>query len=142
MMGEWNHRNDREELETCPVHSEYDIVKARQTARELSKQFGMGIVDQTRMTTAVSELCRNMYEFAGGGEIIFEMGKLDGLEALMAVFSDEGPGIPDIDLVMKDGYTSGKGMGYGLPGAKRLVDDFQIESEPGKGTIVQIAKWI
>jgi len=142
MMGEWNHRDDREQLEAFPIHSEYDIVRSRQTARELSKQFRMGIVDQTRLTTAVSELCRNMYEFAGGGDIIFEMGKLDGLEALMVSFSDEGPGIPDIDLVMKDGYTSGKGMGYGLPGAKRLVDGFQIESELGKGTVVRIAKWI
>jgi serine/threonine-protein kinase RsbT len=102
----------------------------------------MGIVDQTRLTTAVSELCRNMYEFAGGGEIIFETGDLDGREALMVSFVDEGPGISDLQLVMQDGYTSGKGMGFGLPGAKRLVDDFLLESEPGKGTIVQIAKWV
>jgi len=141
-MGEWSHKDDRKGLESYPVNSEYDIVRARQTARELSKQFGMGIVDQTRLTTAVSELCRNMYEFAGGGEIIFETGDLDGREALMVSFVDEGPGISDLQLVMQDGYTSGKGMGFGLPGAKRLVDDFLLESEPGKGTIVQIAKWV
>jgi len=141
-MGEWSHKDDRKGLEAYPVSSEYDIVRARQTARELSKQFGMGIVDQTRLTTAVSELCRNMYEFAGGGEIIFETGDLDGREALMVSFVDEGPGISDLQLVMQDGYTSGKGMGFGLPGAKRLVDDFLLESEPGKGTIVQIAKWV
>ena len=141
-MGEWSQKNDREGLESYPVNSEYDIVRARQTARELSKQFGMGIVDQTRLTTAVSELCRNMYEFAGGGEIIFETGDLDGREALMVSFVDEGPGISDLQLVMQDGYTSGKGMGFGLPGAKRLVDGFLLESEPGKGTIVQIAKWV
>jgi serine/threonine-protein kinase RsbT len=141
-MGEWSHKDDRKGLESYPVNSEYDIVRARQTARELSKQFGMGIVDQTRLTTAVSELCRNMYEFAGGGEIIFETGGLDGREALMVSFVDEGPGISDLQLVMQDGYTSGKGMGFGLPGAKRLVDDFLLESEPGKGTIVQIAKWV
>ena len=141
-MGEWSHKDDRKGLEAYPVNSEYDIVRARQTARELSKQFGMGIVDQTRLTTAVSELCRNMYEFAGGGEIIFETGDLDGREALMVSFVDEGPGISDLQLVMQDGYTSGKGMGFGLPGAKRLVDDFLLESEPGKGTIVQIAKWV
>jgi serine/threonine-protein kinase RsbT len=141
-MGEWSHKDDRKGLESYPVNSEYDIVRARQTARELSKQFGMGIVDQTRLTTAVSELCRNMYEFAGGGEIIFETGDLDGREALMVSFVDEGPGISDLQLVMQDGYTSGKGMGFGLPGAKRLVDGFLLESEPGKGTIVQIAKWV
>jgi serine/threonine-protein kinase RsbT len=141
-MGEWSHKDDRKGLEAYPVNSEYDIVRARQTARELSKQFGMGIVDQTRLTTAVSELCRNMYEFAGGGEIIFETGDLDGREALMVSFVDEGPGISDLQLVMQDGYTSGKGMGFGLPGAKRLVDGFLLESEPGKGTIVQIAKWV
>jgi serine/threonine-protein kinase RsbT len=141
-MDEMPPGKEPEKLESCPVQSEYDIVKARQTARRISKQFHLGIVDQTRLTTAVSELCRNMYEFAGGGEIIFEMGEFKGLKALMVSCIDHGPGIADLELVMTDGYTSGKGMGYGLPGAKRLVDDFHIKSVPGKGTLVRITKWI
>jgi len=131
-----------DKLASYAVQSEYDIVKARQIARQLSKQFHMGIVDQTRLTTAVSELCRNMFEFAGGGDIVFETGEFEGHEALMISCIDHGPGIADLELAMKDGYTSGKGMGFGLPGAKRLVDNFHIESEPGKGTLVRITKWI
>jgi len=131
-----------DKLESYLVETEYDIVRARQTARALSKQFHMGIVDQTRLTTAVSELCRNMYEFAGGGEIVFETKDFEGRAALVVSCIDHGPGIADLEQAMKDGYTSGKGMGYGLPGAKRLVDDLHIESEPGKGTLVRIVKWI
>ena len=141
-MNELHPGKEPDKLESYSVQSEYDIVRARQIARQLSKQFHMGIVDQTRLTTAVSELCRNMYEFAGGGEIVFELGEFKDREALMVSCIDHGPGIADLDQVMKDGYTSGKGMGYGLPGAKRLVDDLHIESEPGKGTLVRITKWI
>ena len=141
-MDELPQGKEPDKLESYPVKSEYDMVKARQTARRLSKQFHMGIVDQTRLTTAVSELCRNMYEFAGGGEIVFEIKEFKGRAALIVSCIDHGPGIADLEQAMKDGYTSGKGMGYGLPGAKRLMDDLHIESKPGKGTLVRITKWI
>ena len=141
-MNELPSEKEPDKLGSYLVESEYDIVRARQTARQFSKQFHMGIVDQTRLTTAVSELCRNMYEFAGGGEIVFEIGEFKDREALLVSCIDHGPGIVDLELAMKDGFTSGKGMGYGLPGAKRLVDDLHIESEPGKGTSVRITKWI
>jgi serine/threonine-protein kinase RsbT len=101
----------------------------------------MGIVEQTRITTAVSELFRNMYNYAGGGEVIIEKGIVDGRNTLIITCIDEGPGIEDLDLAMSDGYTSGMGMGYGLPGTKRLVDRFEINSVKGKGTTVRVMKW-
>lgn len=128
-------------LEKCPIENEYDIVKARQIVRQFAKDEGMGIVDQTRITTAVSELFRNMFMYANGGEVLIEKGIVDENTALIITCIDKGPGIEDIDLVMTDGYTSGQGMGYGLPGAKRLVDKFEIHSELNKGTIVRVMKW-
>lgn len=128
-------------LEKCPIENEYDIVKARQIVRQFAKDDGMGIVDQTRITTAVSELFRNMFMYAGGGEVLIEKGNVDENTALIITCIDNGPGIENIDLVMTDGYTSGQGMGYGLPGAKRLVDKFEIHSELNKGTIVRVMKW-
>jgi len=124
------------------IQTENDIVNARQLIRYHAKQFGMGIVDQTRITTAVSELFRNMYQYAGGGDVFVDQGIFSGHNALIITCVDEGPGIEDLDLVMKDGYSSGSGMGYGLPGAKRLVDVFSIESEVSKGTKVRVMKWI
>lgn len=128
-------------LEKCTVTSEYDIVKARQSVRQYAKDAGMGIVDQTRITTAVSELFRNMFMYADGGEVLIEIGPVDDNTALIVTCIDSGPGIEDINLVMTDGYTSGQGMGYGLPGAKRLVDNFEIYSELNKGTTVRVMKW-
>jgi serine/threonine-protein kinase RsbT len=128
-------------LSKCPIHTEYDIVKARQIVRQYAKDDGMGIVDQTRITTAVSELFRNMFLYAGGGEIIIEKGLIDEKMALIITCIDKGPGIENIDLVMTDGYTSGGGMGYGLPGAKRLVDRFEIYSELNIGTTIRVMKW-
>ncbi|MCD4772619.1 MAG: anti-sigma regulatory factor [Bacteroidales bacterium] len=120
---------------------ENDVVKLRQTIRHYAKQFRMGIVDQTRVTTAVSELFRNMYNYAGGGEVVIEKGIIEGKEALIITCIDSGPGIEDLELAMSDGYSTGMGMGYGLPGAKRLVDRFEIESKVNEGTIVRIMKW-
>ena len=128
-------------LEKCDINTEYDIVKARQSVRQYAKDIGMGIVDQTRITTAVSELFRNMFMYADGGEVLIEMGLIDEKETLIITCIDKGPGIEDVNLVMTDGYTSGRGMGYGLPGAKRLVDKFEIYSELNEGTIVRVMKW-
>ncbi len=133
--------NNWEELGRYPIKTEYDIVKTRQTVRQHAKGAHMGIVEQTRITTAVSELFRNMYNYAGGGEVLIEKGIVDGRNSLIITCIDQGPGIEDLDLAMSDGYTSGKGMGYGLPGTKRLVDRFEIQSEKGKGTIVRVMKW-
>jgi serine/threonine-protein kinase RsbT len=128
-------------LETSIISSEYEIVKARQNVREFAKAAGMGIVDQTRITTAVSELLRNMYMYANGGVMTIERGIVEDRMSLIITCKDEGPGIEDINLAMQDGYTSGLGMGYGLPGTKRLVDVFEIRSELNKGTTVRIIKW-
>ena len=123
------------------IQTEYDIVTVRQSIRLYAKQAGMGIVDQTRITTAVSELFRNMYNYAGGGEVIIERGEVESHDALIVTCVDEGPGIENLELAMSDGYTSGMGMGYGLPGAKRLVDRFEIQSKVNEGTSVRIMKW-
>lgn len=133
--------NDWEEVGRYPIVTEYDIVKVRQLVRQYAKEASMGIVEQTRITTAVSELFRNMYNYAGGGEVTIEKGIIDGRNSIIVTCIDEGPGIEDLDLAMSDGYTSGMGMGYGLPGTKRLVDRFEIQSEKGKGTIVRVIKW-
>lgn len=128
-------------LERLPITTEYDIVKGRQIVRQIAKEAAMGIVDQTRITTAVSELFRNMYMYAGGGEVLIERGIIEENNAIIITCTDKGPGIEDLDLVMTDGYTSGQGMGYGLPGTKRLVDRFEIYSKLNVGTTIRIMKW-
>jgi serine/threonine-protein kinase RsbT len=140
-MNEINFDNNWEQLGRYPIVTEYDIVKVRQVVRSYAKEERMGIVDQTRITTAVSELFRNMYDYAGGGEVLIERGNVDGRHSLIITCIDEGPGIDNIDLAMSDGFTSGQGMGYGLPGTKRLVDRFEIQSEKGKGTTIRVMKW-
>ncbi len=130
-----------EELDKLSLTTEHDIVKARQVIRYHAKQLRMGIVDQTRITTAVSELLRNMYNYAGGGEILIQAGFVDNKKTLIITCTDQGPGIDDLELAMSDGYTSGMGMGYGLPGAKRLVDRFEIKTEIDKGTVIRLMKW-
>ena len=128
-------------LDKCPIQNEYDIVKAKQIVRQFAKDAGMGIVDQTRITTAVSELFRNMYLYAGGGEVLVERGIVGEKNTLIVTCIDKGPGIENIELSMTDGYTSGGGMGYGLPGAKRLVDNFEIYSVVNVGTTIRVMKW-
>jgi serine/threonine-protein kinase RsbT len=130
-----------ESLGTFKIETEVDIVMVRQTIRQCAKDAGMGIVDQTRITTAVSELFRNMYNYAGGGEVVIERGNVEGHQALIVTCIDKGPGIENLELAMSDGFTSGLGMGYGLPGAKRLVDRFEIQSKVNEGTTVRIMKW-
>jgi serine/threonine-protein kinase RsbT len=128
-------------LGVYPIVNEHDIVKVRSIVRQCAKEFNMGIVEQTRITTAVSELFRNMYNYAGGGDVVIENGMVDGHNALIITCIDKGPGIENVELAMSDGYTSGIGMGYGLPGAKRLVDNFEIYSKPKNGTTVRVMKW-
>jgi serine/threonine-protein kinase RsbT len=130
-----------EQLGKHPIETEYDIVNVRQFIRFYAKGLKMGIIDQTRITTAVSELLRNMYNYGGGGEVTIEKGIVDEKNTLIVTCVDQGPGIENLDLAMSDGYTSGNGMGFGLPGAKRLVDRFEIKSETNKGTIVRVMKW-
>lgn len=140
-MNEIRFDNNWEQLGKYPIVTEHDIVRVRQQVRHHAKEARMGIVEQTRITTAVSELFRNMYNYAGGGEVLLERANIDGKNALIITCIDEGPGIENLELAMSDGYTSGMGMGYGLPGTKRLVDRFEIQSEKDKGTIVRVMKW-
>jgi len=117
------------------------IVTARQKVRELASNMGFSTVDQTRIATAVSELARNIYQYAGKGMVTVL--SLEGdRRGIKIVCQDDGPGIADIELAMTDGYSTAKSLGLGLPGAKRLVDEFHIESDSGKGTKITITKWL
>uniref|UniRef100_A0A7C3EH74 Anti-sigma regulatory factor n=1 Tax=Gracilinema caldarium TaxID=215591 RepID=A0A7C3EH74_9SPIR len=127
--------------ETLPIKTEEDIVLVRQRTRTLAASIGMSVVDQTKIITASSELARNALIYGGGGEALFEILEDLGKQGLKISFIDHGPGIPDIELAMKDGYTTGKGLGLGLSGSKRLVNDFSIQSAPGEGTTVIITRW-
>jgi serine/threonine-protein kinase RsbT len=124
-----------------PLRNEHDIVLVRQAVRKMTQQLAFSLVDQTKMVTAASELARNTVVYGGGGVLAWEIHS-DGLrKGLRLTFKDEGPGIPNLDLAMTDGWTSGSGMGMGLSGAKRLVNDFEIDSAPGAGTRVTIVRW-
>lgn len=128
-------------VQEVAITAEEDVVRARQAVRQLASQLGFSLVDQTKLVTAASELARNTLIYGGGGKMQLEKLK-DGFRVgIRMVFVDEGPGIPDIDLALKDGYTTGSGMGLGLGGAKRLVNDFSIESKVGKGTRISAARW-
>jgi serine/threonine-protein kinase RsbT len=126
---------------TQPVLIEQDVVLARQTARKLAQECGMRLIDLTKMVTAVSELARNTMVYGGGGDMDWQIIE-DGLRTgLRITFRDEGPGIPDLKLAMTDGWTSGNGMGLGLTGAKRLVNEFELDTAPGAGTRITITRW-
>ncbi|BBP71342.1 anti-sigma regulatory factor [Pseudomonas sp. Seg1] len=126
---------------TQPIHIEQDVVLARQTARKLATECGMRLIDLTKMVTAVSELARNTMVYGGGGDMDWQILDDDHKVGLRLTFRDEGPGIADIKLAMTDGWTSGSGMGLGLTGAKRLVEEFELDTEPGKGTRITITRW-
>jgi serine/threonine-protein kinase RsbT len=127
--------------DTLPLQNEQDIVLARQAVRKFSQELGFGIVDQTKMVTAASELARNAIIYGKGGIMRWEM-LLDGArKGLRLHFIDQGPGIADMKLAMTDGWTSGKGMGLGLSGAKRLVNEFEVETNVDTGTRVTITRW-
>lgn len=126
--------------ENLPVQSESDVVGVRRRVREVSAQLGFSLVDQTKVVTAASELARNTIIYGGGGTLQIET--LNGPRTgLRLVFEDQGPGIPDIGLALRDGFTTGSGLGLGLGGAKRLANDFDIVSRPGEGTKVTITRW-
>jgi serine/threonine-protein kinase RsbT len=124
-----------------PLRSEQDIVASRQAVRKLAQELKFSLVDQTKMITATSELSRNTVVYGGGGEMRWELLDEGARRGLRVHFEDNGPGIPDLKLALTDGWTSGKGMGMGLSGSKRLVNDFEIRSAVGEGTCVSITRW-
>ncbi|WP_160719515.1 anti-sigma regulatory factor [Bacillus sp. USDA818B3_A] len=124
------------------ILSEWDIVTARQLGRNIAKELGFGTVDQTRITTVISELARNIYLYAGKGEIHFEPVKSFDKRGLKVTALDQGPGIQDIRKAMEDGFSTSGGLGAGLPGVKRLMDEFDLISSRGKGTTIQAVKWL
>ncbi|RYY39408.1 MAG: anti-sigma regulatory factor [Chitinophagaceae bacterium] len=127
--------------DSMKIEKEQDVVPFRNRVKEFAVKIGMGLVNQTKLITAASELVRNMLKYGGGGLAIIEViseGRDTGIRLL---FQDKGPGIPDVALAMKDGYTTGKSLGLGLPGTKRLVNEFNIKSTVGEGTTVSIVKW-
>jgi serine/threonine-protein kinase RsbT len=127
------------------IEREWDIVKARQLAREMAKEIGFGTVDQARIATTVSELARNIYLYAEKGKLCYEIVEQPEKvykKGLHLTIQDEGPGIADLRKVMQDGYSTSGGLGAGLPGAKRLMDQFDIQSEVGKGTKITTTKWL
>ncbi|OFV94263.1 MAG: serine/threonine protein kinase [Gammaproteobacteria bacterium RIFCSPLOWO2_02_FULL_56_15] len=124
-----------------PINSDADIVTARQQGRELAQQAGFNGSDLTVISTAISEVARNIVEHARSGEIVLSVANGPGRSGLVVVARDHGPGILDISLAMQDGYSTGKGLGLGLPGTRRLMDEFEITSKPGAGTTVTMKKW-
>ena len=127
--------------EVIAVATSGDIVMVRHAVRRQALKINLSLVDQTKIVTAASELARNMLIYGGGGEVTLELLQQGSRNGLRAEFVDTGPGIPDINLALRDGFTTGGGMGLGLGGAKRLVNEFNIDSAPGKGTRVAITRW-
>jgi len=124
-----------------PIKSDVDIVAARQHGRALAAQIGFAGSDLTVIATAISELARNIVSYAGAGEILLSAARHGGKTGIVIIARDQGPGIPDISLAMQDGYSTGKSLGLGLPGARRLMDEFDIVSEVGSGTTITMKKW-
>jgi serine/threonine-protein kinase RsbT len=127
--------------ETMPIATAEHIVLVRQAVRKQSVALGFNLVDQTKFVTAASELARNTLDHGGGGSVHLEIVETDRRTGIRLTFEDQGPGIANLDLALTDGYTSGNGMGLGLTGARRLSNEFEIWSEPGKGTRVTIVRW-
>ena len=130
-----------ESHDTLDIRSSADVVSVRQAARALAERVGFSLVDQTKLVTAASELARNTIDYGGGGSVRLELVENGVRRGVRLTFEDQGPGIADLNLALKDGYTSGHGLGLGLGGARRLVNDFTIESTPGAGTRIMIARW-
>ncbi len=127
--------------ETAPIRASDDVVKVRRIVRDWAVALGFSLVDQTKVVTAASELARNVIDYGGGGDFRIEALNNDSRRGLRLTFSDEGPGIVDMEQAMKDGFTTGGGLGLGLGGAKRLVNEFLIDSKPGRGTTVIVVRW-
>ncbi|QSJ14042.1 anti-sigma regulatory factor [Nostoc sp. UHCC 0702] len=130
-----------QKTETINIQSSGDVVLVRQAVRQLAVEIGFGLVDQTKIVTAASELARNTLEYGGGGTVKLETLQEGRRRGIRLTFEDRGPGIPDIDLALKDGFTTGGGLGMGLGGAKRLANEFEIQSVVGEGTRVTIVRW-
>lgn len=129
-------------IESVDIITEWDIVAARQLGRNEAKKVGFGTVDQARITTAISELARNIYLYTGKGNIAIKEVTEGNLKGLLVIASDEGPGIEDVRKALEDGFTTSGGLGAGLPGVKRLMDDFKIETVVGEGTKISATKWL
>src|SRR6201992_3078425 len=127
--------------ERLDIRQSDDVVRVRQLTRTFAVEVGLSLVDQTKIITAASELARNTLDYGGGGNVTVEVIEQAGRRGVRLAFEDKGPGIADIEQALKDGFTSGKGMGLGLGGAKRLCNEFSIDSKPGEGTKVTIACW-
>lgn len=125
-----------------PIHSDLDLVWVRQHVRQAAAQLRFGLVAQTKLVTAASELARNTLVHGGGGQMECAPVSRGGVQGLQLAFSDEGPGIPDLDQALRDGYTSGEGLGMGLGGARRLVHEFHVDSREGRGTTVTVTSWV
>ena len=127
--------------EVRQVRAGDDVVILRQLVRQWAVELSFSLIDQTKLVTAASELARNTVEYGGGGTALIEQVTENGRTAIRITFEDKGPGIPDLELALQDGYTTGKGLGLGLSGARRLVNDFKIDSRVGEGTRVTIVNW-
>ncbi|MTV47970.1 anti-sigma regulatory factor [Heliobacillus mobilis] len=128
--------------DTLVVKNPQEIILARQKVREYARLLGFNLVDQTKLITATSELARNMVEYGGGGIVVIELIYVREHRGLRVTFEDQGPGIADLEMAMQDGFTTGNGLGHGLPGAKRLVNEFEIDSKIGVGTRVSLVRWV
>lgn len=130
------------ESKTIALEADQDIAVARTQVRALAAALGFRALDQTRLATVASELARNVVKYAGRGRLIAQPTEdSTGRQGLRLIFEDQGPGIPDIEEAMREGFSTGRGLGFGLPGSKRLVDEFKIESETGRGTRVTVLRW-
>ena len=127
--------------ESLALRSDEDVVRARQVTRQWAVELGFSLVDQTKIVTAASELARNTVIYGGGGALHLEMLNDASRRGLRLTFEDQGPGIPDVQMALRDGFTTGSGLGLGLGGAKRLMNEFTISSEPGRGTRITAVRW-
>jgi len=123
------------------IVEETDIVTVRQTVREAAGQIGLGVTDVTRVVTAASELARNVFKYGNGGSMTWKLLESEFAEGIELTFQDKGPGIPDIEQALQDGFSTGGGLGMGLPGAKKLMDEMSVDSSPQIGTRVVVRKW-
>jgi serine/threonine-protein kinase RsbT len=135
------HRQHRTERTLLPLRSDEDVVALRKHVRERAVAIALSLVDQTKLVTAASELARNTLKYGGGGMVYLDA-LVDGFrQGIGLIFIDNGPGIPDLEMALRDGYTTGGGLGLGLGGSKRLVDEFDIDSRTSEGTAVSVVKW-
>jgi serine/threonine-protein kinase RsbT len=126
---------------SVPIRTEADIVSARQTGRRMAAELGFSASQLTMIATAISELARNVVTYAGGGEVLLELRQNGSRRGILVVARDDGPGIADIEAALQDGFSTGNSLGLGLPGARRLMDEFSVVSAPGQGTTVTATKW-